>query len=107
MAVACGEGDSQIRFEFETPLLTLGGAASVSCIAAFVFYALFFAYNVETAANAKCRRFVRRLRTLCRINPPEAVRIITESEPRGDWFGAEGAQEDLPDMEPENDSDET
>ena len=107
MAVECGAGLSEIRFEFETPLLTLGGAASVSCIAAFVFYALFFAYNVETAANAKCRRFVRRLRTLCRINPPEAVRIITESEPRGDWFGAEGAQEDLPDMEPENDSDET
>ena len=43
----------------------------------------------------------------CRINPPEAVRIITESDPRGDWFGAEGAQVDLPDMEPENDSDET
>ena len=62
MAVECGAGHSDIRFEFETPMLGLGKATSVVCIAAFAVYALFGAYDPERRKDAPLSRFVRKLR---------------------------------------------
>ena len=86
MAVECGAGHSDIRFEFETPMLKLGTYASVFCIIAFIVYALFFAYNPEKGKNARLKKFVRKLRTVCHINEPESVRVISEKQIHFDDF---------------------
>lgn len=86
MAVECGAGHSDIRFEFETPMLKLGTYASVFCIIAFIVYALFFAYNPEKGKNVRLKKFVRKLRTVCHINEPESVRVISEKQIHFDDF---------------------
>lgn len=89
MAVECGAGHSDIRFEFETPMLRLGAVCSVFCIGAFAVYALFFAYDAERGRNTRFRKFVRKLRTTCRVNVPQNVRIISAAQPHTDEFGDE------------------
>ena len=80
MAVKCGAGHSDIRFEFETPMLKLGTAATVSTCLAFAVYALFYAYDTERGKNRRFRRFVVGLRRRCHINPPQAVTIVHTHE---------------------------
>ena len=80
MAVECGAGYSEIEFEFETPMLRLGTAASVCCILAFAVYVIFFAYDPERGRNDRVKKFVRKARSFCRINPPAPVRVITGSD---------------------------
>ena len=94
MAVECGAGHSEIRFEFHTPMLRLGGYASVCCIMAFTVYALFFAYDPERGRNARVKKFIRKLRTVCRINAPVSVRVIRESEGHSDRFSEEESESD-------------
>ena len=89
MAVECGAGHSEIRFVFETPMLKLGIYTTICCVAAFVFYALFFAYNPENGKNIRFKRFVRKLRTDCRINSPRHVRVISDGEGHIDDFGSD------------------
>ena len=95
MAVECGAGFSEIRFDFETPMLRLGTAASCCCLLAFAVYVLFFAYDPERGRNRRFRRFVRRLRVICHINPPPSVRVITGGDESSvafhghDRFGAD------------------
>ena len=81
MAVACGEGDSQIRFEFETPMLAEGKTASLCCITAFVLYLLFYAYNTEKGEDNRLKRLVRRTRKFCRITPPQPVAAAAAEAP--------------------------
>ena len=70
MAVECGAGHSDIKFEFETPMLGMGTAVSLVCIAAFAVYALFFAYDIGRSRDGKCRMLVIGLRSFCRVNAP-------------------------------------
>ena len=61
MAVECGAGHSDIRFEFETPMLRLGSYCTLCCCLAFGVYVLFFAY--DTGRNGKLSRFIRKIRS--------------------------------------------
>ncbi len=90
MAVKCGAGHSDIRFEFETPMLKLGTAATVSTCLAFVVYALFFAYDTERGKNRRFRGLVVGLRRRCHINAPQAVTIVHTHE---DFFAEEGVSD--------------
>ncbi len=87
MAVACDAGRSEIRFEFETPMLGLGTAVSIVCIAAFAVYALFFAYDISRGRREKFRRFAVALRRTCRINVPASQQM--ERLGHTDEFGRE------------------
>ena len=90
MAVECGAGHSEIRFEFETPMLGLGKYCTLFCGLAFAVYLLFFAYDVDrNGGKGSFRVFVRKLRTVCRINAPQPVRVISVSEEHADEFGGE------------------
>ena len=70
-------------------MLKLGIYTTICCVAAFVFYALFFAYNPENGKNIRFKRFVRKLRTDCRINSPRHVRVISDGEGHIDDFGSD------------------
>ena len=78
MAVECGAGHSEIRFEYETPMLGLGTASTVFCLLAFAVYTLFFAYTPEKGKNTRFRKWVLRLRSAFRINtPPHKIVIMS------------------------------
>ena len=94
MAVECGAGFSEIRFEFETPMLQLGATVSFCCILAFAFYVLFFAYDPERGRNERFRKFVRKLRNFYRVNESAPVRVVAQGDSEGhdDNFGDAGAE---------------
>ena len=64
MAVLCPAGHSDIRFDYDTPLLSLGCGVTATGFAVFAVYAVFFAYDVERGRNARLRRFVTMARSL-------------------------------------------
>jgi Bacterial membrane protein YfhO. len=90
MAVVCPAGHSDIRFDFRTPLLNLGKGTSAACIAAFLVYYLFVAYDPDGGPDNRFRRIVRRLRKACRLPAPATVPAAEEAVPeRTDEFGEE------------------
>lgn len=68
MAVLCGEGHSDIRFVYETPMLKTGGAVTIAAFVAFGVYAVFFAYDVRRGRVRWFKRFVTKLRRRREIN---------------------------------------
>lgn len=68
MAVLCDAGTSEIRFEYETPMLNAGKLATGISLVVFGLYALFFAYDVRRGKNPGMRRFVRNIRVKSHIN---------------------------------------
>ncbi|MGN0474880.1 MAG: YfhO family protein [Acutalibacteraceae bacterium] len=68
MAVLCDAGTSEIRFEYETPMLKAGMIATGISLAVFGLYAVFFAYDVRRGKNRRVRRIVRNIRVKCHIN---------------------------------------
>lgn len=68
MAVLCNEGKSEIRFEYETPMLKTGGVITVVSFVIFTLYVVFFAYDVRHGRNRKFREIVWHIRKKCRIN---------------------------------------
>ena len=95
MAVKCGAGHSKIRFVFETPLLKAGAVSTAVCTAVFVFYVLFFAYDVRRGRNVRFRRFVRTLRRRCRINVPSDAPTAVRHDVFGEDAGASAKGEAL------------
>ncbi len=94
MAVECGAGHSEIRFEFETPMLRLGKYCTVFCGLAFAVYCLFFAYDPDRK-RSRFARWVKKLRTVCRINPPQPVRVISDVLPSEGDVESNGKQTDV------------
>lgn len=68
MAVFCGAGDSEIRFEYETPMLRLGTLVTTAAFIEFAVYAVFFAYDVRRGRNRRFKRFVFWMRKRCNVN---------------------------------------
>ncbi len=108
MAVFCEAGYSEIRFEYETPMLKLGAAVTVAALVEFAVYAVFFAYNVRLGKNRRFRRFVFWLRRKCNINYaaalPDNVRPIDYGDEMPDGFEDDfGEYFDESERESEND----
>ncbi len=68
MAVFCDAGDSEIRFEYRTPMLGVGTALTVISFVIFGLYAILFAYNIRRGKSRRMRKFVANVRKKCNIN---------------------------------------
>lgn len=84
MAVLCNAGTSEIRFEYETPMLKVGGTATVVSFVILALYAVFFGYDVRRGKNRRFRKFVLIARKKCGINSSNIVKPRTERLDRFD-----------------------
>lgn len=80
MAVLCQAGRSDIRFEYETPLLKTGGAVTVSALAAFAVYAVVFAYDEKRGRVRWFKRFVSRVRGRQYVGDGSDISAYDDSE---------------------------
>lgn len=79
MAVLCDVGTSEIRFEYETPMLNVGVITTGICLGVFGLYAVFFAYDVRRGKNRKFSKLVRTVREKCHINSGRKCRKIVKN----------------------------
>lgn len=68
MAVLCGEGTSEIRFEYETPMLKAGAVVTVVSFAVFAVYMMLWGYDVKRGRSRRMKKFVSSVRAIARIN---------------------------------------
>lgn len=90
MAVLCGAGTSDIRFEYETPMLKTGGAVTAVSFVIMFLYVVFFAYDVRRGKNRRLREIIWHVRKKSGIN---SSRIVKPSPERVDKF--DGMDEDF------------